>query len=134
MKKKPKGENRRPAKSPADSFAHFEKVLRKASVDQCYSLCLYVTGTTHRSARAIANIRSLCDEFLPGRYKLDVIDIYQCPVETMAAQIIAAPTLIKKLPLPVKRLIGDLSDRNKLIYGLDLHHPDGSVKYKVIKV
>lgn len=134
MKKKPKGENRRPAKPPADDVADFEKALRKTSADRCYSLCLYVTGTTHRSARAIANIRSLCEEFLAGRYKLDVIDIYQCPVETMAAQIIAAPTLIKKLPLPVKRLIGDLSDRDKLIYGLDLRYQDGGVGYKVGKL
>jgi circadian clock protein KaiB len=103
-----------------NSSDQFEKLLKNPSLIERYSLSLYVTGTTARSTKAIANIRALCDEFLKGRYELKVIDIYQQPDETMNAQIIAAPTLIKRLPTPLKRLIGDLSDRNKLIVGLDL--------------
>jgi len=119
--KKSKPGKRRAGKPPSDNLATFEKELRKTSVTERYLLCLYITGTTQLSTRAIANIRALCEEFLKGRYKLDVVDIYQSPLETINAQIVAAPTLIKKLPLPVKRLIGDLSDRKKLILGLDLH-------------
>jgi circadian clock protein KaiB len=103
-----------------DSRANFENLLKKASNASHYSLSLYVTGTTARSAKAVANIRALCEEFLPGKYDLEVIDIYQQPAETINAQIIAAPTLIKKLPKPLKRLIGDLSERDKVIVGLNL--------------
>ena len=85
-----------------------------------YILRLYVTGMTARSARAVTNLRAICDEYLEGRYELDVIDIYQQPVLTKGEQIIAAPTLIKKLPLPMRRIIGDMSDRERVLLGLDL--------------
>jgi circadian clock protein KaiB len=85
-----------------------------------YVLRLYVTGMTARSARAIKNLQVICDEYLHGRYDLDVIDIYQQPVLTKGEQIIAAPTLIKKLPLPLRRLVGDMSDRERVLVGLDL--------------
>jgi len=77
VRKKTKSENRRPNQSSADSYAAFEKQLQKVPAAERYLLRLYVTGTTQRSVRAIANIRSLCEEFLKGRYRLDVIDIYQ---------------------------------------------------------
>lgn len=83
-------------------------------------LKLYVTGTTLRSAEAIANVRSLCDEHLAGRYDLEVIDIYQQPGQAAGAQILAAPTLVKSLPAPAKRLIGNLSDRAKVLVALDV--------------
>jgi len=108
-------------KTPAlDSSAEFEKLLRQAPDGQRFVLRLYVTGNTVRSGQAIANIRSLCEEYLPGRYDLEVVDVYQQPEEAAKDQVIAAPTLIKELPFPVKRLIGDLSNRDKVLLGLDL--------------
>ena len=85
-----------------------------------YVLRLYVTGMTPRSARAIANVKEICEEHLKGRYNLQVIDIYQQPMLTKGEQIIAVPTLIKKRPLPLRRIIGDLSDREHVLIGLDL--------------
>jgi circadian clock protein KaiB len=85
-----------------------------------YSFRLFITGATSRSARAIVNIRKLCEEYLSGRYELEVIDITQNPALAKREQIIAAPTLIKKLPLPLRRFIGDLSETERLIMGLDI--------------
>ena len=85
-----------------------------------YILRLYVTGLTSRSSRALINLRAICDEHLDGRYDLEVIDIYQQPVLAKGEQIIAAPTLIKKLPLPMRRIIGDMSNREHVLLGLDL--------------
>ena len=85
-----------------------------------YVLRLYVTGMTSRSERAVRNLQGVCDEYLQGRYDLEVIDIYQQPVLAKGEQIIAAPTLIKKLPLPMRRIIGDMSDRERVLVGLDL--------------
>ena len=85
-----------------------------------YLLRLYITGMTSRSSRAVDNLRTICDEHLEGRYDLEVIDIYQQPALTKGEQIIAAPTLIKMLPLPMRRLIGDLSNRQRVLLGLDL--------------
>jgi circadian clock protein KaiB len=111
-------------KSPVkriDSSAQFEKLLvKQAFKEGHYSLRLYITGTTERSNEAVTNIRQLCDKFLPGRYELEVVDIYQQPGKAADAQIIAAPTLVKQLPMPIKRLIGNLSDPEKVIIGLDL--------------
>jgi circadian clock protein KaiB len=81
-------------------------------------LRLYVAGMGPRSVRAIANLKSVCEEYLPGRYDLEVIDIYQQKSLGMGEQIIAAPTLIKKLPLPVRKLIGDMSNKEKVLIGL----------------
>ena len=75
---------------------------------------------TPRSTQAIATIKAICEEHLPGRYDLEVIDIYQQPTLAQGEQIIAVPTLIKKLPLPLRRLIGDLSDEDRVLLGLDL--------------
>jgi len=85
-----------------------------------YVLKLYVTGMTARSIRAINNIKKICEEHLNGRYDLDVIDIYQQPVLARGEQIVAAPTLIKNLPLPLRRFIGDMSNTEKILLGLDL--------------
>jgi circadian clock protein KaiB len=92
-----------------------------------YVLRLYVTGMTPRSTRAVKNLQAICDEYLKGRYDLEVIDIYQRPVLTRGEQIVAAPTLIKKLPLPIRRIIGDMSNRDRVLLGLDLlRAPDQS--------
>lgn len=85
-----------------------------------YVLKLYVTGATRRSQKAISNLNSICEEYLQGRYDLQVVDIYQSPVMAKDADILAAPTLVKQLPLPVRRLIGDLSERGRVLVLLDL--------------
>jgi circadian clock protein KaiB len=87
---------------------------------QRYILKLYVTGLTTRSARAIENLQGFCEKHLAGRYELQVIDVYQQPELTRSEQIVAIPTLIKKLPLPLRRLIGDMSDEERVLVGLDL--------------
>lgn len=85
-----------------------------------YILRLYITGSTSRSILAITNLKKICEEYLEGRYELEVIDLYQHPSLAKGEQIIAAPTLIKKIPLPFRRIIGDMSDREKVLLGLDL--------------
>jgi circadian clock protein KaiB len=85
-----------------------------------YVLRLYVTGSTSRSLRAIDNLRRICEEHLKGRYDLEVVDVYQQPELAEGLQIIAAPTLIKQLPLPLRRMVGDLSDVERVLVGLDL--------------
>jgi circadian clock protein KaiB len=85
-----------------------------------YILRLYVAGMTSRSARAVENVRTFCEKHLEGRYDLQVIDVYQQPALARSEQLIAAPTLIKKLPLPLRRLIGDMSNEDRVLVGLDL--------------
>jgi circadian clock protein KaiB len=85
-----------------------------------YVLRLYVTGSSPRCIRAISNIRTICEQHLEGRYDLEVVDISQHPTLAAGEQIIAAPTLIKKLPLPLRRFIGDMSETDRILIGLDL--------------
>jgi circadian clock protein KaiB len=123
---------KKPGKSKSaaiDSRAEFENLLKTTNTVERYQLRLYVTGTSPRSTQAIANIRSLCDEYLGGRYDLEVVDIYQQPTEAADQQIIAAPTLIQELPNPPKRLVGNLSDRDKVIVGLNLHKKAEATKW-----
>lgn len=102
-----------------DTTEEFEQSLRKAGNEK-YVLRLYITGITPKSTQAVQNIRKICEENLKGIYELEVIDIYQQPILAKNEQIIAAPTLIKKLPLPLRRLIGDMSDKERILVGLDL--------------
>jgi len=102
-----------------DSAKAFERAVKKPLREK-YMLRLYVTGITPRSTRAIENIKKICEEHLNGRYNLEVVDIYQRPMLSEGEQIIATPTLIKKLPLPLRRFIGDLSDTERIVLGLDL--------------
>ena len=88
--------------------------------DEPYRLRLFVTGATPRSTRAIANARRILDTHLAGRYELEVVDLLQQPDAVDAVMVIAAPTLVKMLPLPLKRLIGDLSNEDKVLMGLGL--------------
>ena len=85
-----------------------------------YILRLYVAGQTPKSVDAITNINKICEENLKGRYMLDVIDLYQQPQLAQGEQIIAVPTLIKKLPPPLRRIIGDMSNTERVLVGLDL--------------
>jgi circadian clock protein KaiB len=87
---------------------------------QKYILRLYVTGRTSRSIKSIENLKRFCESHLKDRYEMEVIDIYQQPALASENQIIAAPTLIKKLPLPLRRLVGDLSNNERVLTGLDL--------------
>jgi circadian clock protein KaiB len=105
---------------PLDSKAEFDKLLEGTAKRARYVLRLYVTGATDRSLRAIANIRGFCERHLKGRYDLRVFDIYQQPSLAQAQQIVAAPTLVKREPLPLKRLVGDFSDQNRLGASLGL--------------
>jgi len=103
-------------KSSADEF---DLTIAGLSGDR-YLLRLYITGSTSRSILALTNLKKICEEYLEGRYELEVIDLYQKPSLAKGDQIIAAPTLIKKLPLPFRRIIGDMSDKEKVLFGLDL--------------
>jgi circadian clock protein KaiB len=93
---------------------------RSAARPESYLLKLYVSGGTARSTRSILNLRGICDKYLAGRYKLEVIDIYQQPELAAQGQVIAAPTLVKRLPLPLRRLVGDFSDAERVIKGLSI--------------
>jgi circadian clock protein KaiB len=106
-------------KKKKTSTEEFEKAATKRDRAK-YVLRLYVTGMTPKSTQAIANVQKLCEEHLAGRYELKVIDIYQQPILAKGDQIIAVPTLIKKFPLPLRKLIGDLSDKERFLVGVDL--------------
>ena len=93
---------------------------KPAGDSEQFVLRLYVTGTTARSLRAIENLRLLCDEHLADRCDLEIVDVYQQPEVAAREQLLAAPTLIKRLPLPLRRLVGDLSDHQRVLAGLDL--------------
>jgi circadian clock protein KaiB len=109
----------KPTKSKSATAA-FEQSLAKPNRPPRYELRLYVAGMTPRSTRAIANIKEICEEHLKELYDLQVIDLYQQPMLAEGDQIIAVPTLLRKLPMPLRRLIGDLSDRERVLIGLDL--------------
>lgn len=101
----------------------FELIMSESENEKhTYVLRLYVTGSTSRSVQALTNLRKICEEYLEGQYELEVIDLYQNPGLAKGDQIIAAPTLIKKLPLPFRRIIGDMSNRDKVLLGLDLRN------------
>ncbi len=107
----------------ANSKSGIEKQLEKGlkkSKPQRYILNLYVAGLSPRSLKAIENIKKICGEYLKGRFKLVILDIYQNPIIARDGEILAAPTLIKELPLPLRKFVGDMSDRKKLLVGLDL--------------
>jgi circadian clock protein KaiB len=91
---------------------------------QKYLLRLYVAGTTPRSQEAIRAVTALCEQHLAGRYELEVVDIYQQPTLAKGEQIIAAPTLIKRLPEPLRRFIGSMANKEKILVGLDLRPKD----------
>lgn len=107
----------------ADLEKDAQTALENAAVqrgNQKYVLRLYVSGITPRSTRAIENIRKICEENLKDRYQLEVIDVYQQPDLARSEQIIAAPTLIKELPLPLRKFIGDLSDTERILVGMEI--------------
>jgi circadian clock protein KaiB len=108
--------NKKKIKNAAGDLDKAVSDLNKES----FVLRLYITGSTSRSEIAIRNLKKICQEYLEGGYDLEVIDLYQKPGLARENQIIAAPTLIKKFPLPIRRIIGDMSDKRKVLSGLDL--------------
>ena len=124
---KPKNENSKPdGKRPLRSrlrttTENFEEAIRAGALKRArYILRLYVTGSTGRSLQAVYNLKKICEEHLPD-YDLEVIDIYKDPEAAREAQVIAAPTLVKKLPLPIRKFVGDLSNTQKILVGLDIY-------------
>ena len=106
--------------SEQETTADFESLSENNNKKDTYILRLYVTGSTPQSLRAIKNIRTICEENLKGRYNLEVINLYEHPEIAKTEQIIASPTLVKKLPLPLRRIIGDLSNLEKVLVGMGL--------------
>ena len=106
-----------------DATTAFEQALQET--DQAhYLLKLYVSGMTPNSQRAIKNVQKICEEHLQGRFELEIIDIYQQPIFAKDGQIVAVPTLVKELPLPLRKFIGDLSQTERILAGLDLRKKD----------
>jgi len=103
------------------TLKEFEKLVAGLAQPN-YLFRLYVSGGTPRSSVAVANVRRICEQYLPRHYELEVIDIYQQPAATKAAQIIAVPTLIKELPFPPQRFVGDMSNTERIVIGLNLKH------------
>jgi circadian clock protein KaiB len=129
---KPKIESSKPdGKRPATSKRRattetFEEAIKGSALKGArYILRLYVTGSTSRSLKAVYNLRKICEEHLPDDYELEVIDIYKDPVAAREAQIVAVPTLVRRLPLPIRKFVGDLSNTQKILVGLDIYQrPD----------
>lgn len=103
--------------NPSHNPKHVPDILEP---EPKYLLRLYVAGVTSRSSVAISNLKTICEEHLKGRYELDVVDIYQQPALAMRAQITAVPTLIRRLPLPLRRIVGDMSRKDRVLVGLDM--------------
>ena len=101
------------------SLLDFEKAVRAHALDT-YVLRLYVAGTTSQSQRAVLNLKKVCEEYLYGRYELEVVDVYVSPLKAKEDQVIAVPTLIKLSPPPRKMILGDLSQEKKVLTGLGI--------------
>jgi len=111
----------------APSAEIFERAIAE-NPDTRFVLRLYVSGMTARSRQAIDNIRPLCEEHLAGRYDLEIIDIYQQPALAKDAQVIAVPTLVKRLPLPLRMLVGDMADPERIMVVLGIAPGSGGNK------
>lgn len=94
--------------------------MKKSNGVAQYQLRLYIAGQTPRSIAAFTNLKTICDEHLKGRYELEIIDLLQKPLLARGDQILAIPTLVRRLPEPVKKIIGDLSNTERVLVGLDL--------------
>ena len=108
-----------PAKTKGDVTEEYETILEKRKTEH-YVLRLYIAGNNLRSQTAVENVKLICEEYLKGRYELDVIDIYQDRSKNPVDLVLAAPTLVKKLPLPLRKVIGDMTRKEKVLVGLDL--------------
>ena len=123
MKKKPVGRKsspRRAAKSKGSATAKATPSRPRTTNSEFWAMRLYVAGQSARSTAAISNLRRICDEHIPGRYEIQIIDLLRNPELARDDQIVAIPTLIKKMPVPVRRIIGDLSATERVVVGLEL--------------
>ena len=105
-----------------------KRATRKKSADDEWILRLYIAGQTARSAAALRNLKSICDEHLAGRYRIEVIDLLKQPQLARGDQIVAVPTLVRHLPPPMKKIIGDLSNEERVLVGLDLRQRRAAVR------
>jgi circadian clock protein KaiB len=103
----------------SDSQQH-ENALADTSAAPIWDLRLYVAGQTSKSVAALANLKKLCEEHLAGQYRIEIVDLLQNPQLAAGDQILAVPTLVRKLPEPIKKIIGDLSNTERVLVGLDL--------------
>jgi len=133
MKAKPAVKSTKP-KAPEAKAAPKEKAAKKtnrpakpkpAKGPEGWNLRLYVAGQTPRSLTAFTNLKRLCEEHLPGKYNIEVVDLMKEPHRAQADQIVALPTLVRKLPEPMKRIVGDLSNIEKVVVGMDIRSIDG---------
>ena len=108
-----------PAKNSSDVTSEFEQALEHRKTE-LYVLRLYIAGNNPRSQTAVDNVKKICEEYLKGRYELEVVDIYQDHSKNPVDLVLAVPTLIKKLPLPLRKVIGDMTRKEKVLIGLDL--------------
>jgi circadian clock protein KaiB len=111
---------KRPRRKKASRSASTDSEGASQPPEPRYLLCLYVAGFTALSTTAISNLKAICEEQLKGRYELRVVDIYQQPALARRAHITAAPTLIRRLPMPLRRIVGDMSRKDRVLSGLDL--------------
>lgn len=123
-----------PKKDAADVTEEFERLIQGVNDGERYVLKLFVSGSSPRSTQAIAAIRAICDERLQGRYELEVVDIFQQPTEASGSQIVAAPTLVKQLPEPVRRVVGNLADKDKILVALNLKDAPGETSPTWVKL
>ncbi|HEU5459813.1 MAG TPA: circadian clock KaiB family protein [Pyrinomonadaceae bacterium] len=118
----PNGEGKLKTRLRSATEAFEDALNRRTALRRAkYILRLYVTGSSERSLKAVYNLKKICEEHLPDDYDLEVIDIYKNPEAARDEQIIAAPTLVKKLPRPLRKFVGDLSDTKKILVGLDIY-------------
>jgi circadian clock protein KaiB len=110
------------ADSHQSARAEFERAIA-ALESEPYALTLFVSGASDSSAQAIANVRDICDEYLEGRYNLDIVDLNQEPTQAGEHNVLATPTLIKNLPLPARMLVGDMSDHPRILVALGVRAP-----------
>jgi circadian clock protein KaiB len=94
--------------------------MKKLKQEETWELRLYVAGQTSKSVTAFANLKKICEEYLEGRYRIEVIDLMETPQLAKGDQILAIPTLVRKLPPPLKKMIGDLSNTERVLVGLDI--------------
>ena len=109
---------------PAAGASSGSEAQPAASAGETWELRLYVIGRSPKCVRAITNLQRVCEEYLPGRYHIEVIDLLENPRLAADDQIMAVPTLIKKLPPPIRKIVGDLSDHERLLVGIDLRPGD----------
>ncbi|MGD0239192.1 MAG: circadian clock KaiB family protein [Streptosporangiaceae bacterium] len=88
-----------------------------------WDLCLYVTDRSPKCLRAVENLRRACEEHLAGRYTIEIVDLLENPRRATDDQILAVPTVVRRLPAPIRKVVGDLSDSDRLLVGLELHEP-----------